>query len=132
MTTWTADELARIGQADELRIAALRADDSLRRPTTIWVVADGDELYVRSAHADQAAWWRATRVRHQGHISAGGIERDVTFAEVPDPDENDRIDAAYRAKYRRYPAAYTDAVVNPEARATTIRLVPLDGLVISG
>ena len=124
MTTWSAQDLARIGGADELNIAAVRADGSLRRPTTIWVVADGDDLYVRSAYTASAAWYRATRVRHEGHISAGGAERDVTFADVTDPAVNDRVDAAYRAKYRRYPSSYTDSVVSASARSTTIRLVP--------
>ena len=48
MTTWTNDELDQIGDADELRIAALRPDGTLRNPVTIWVVRRGDELYVRS------------------------------------------------------------------------------------
>jgi hypothetical protein len=38
MSTWTSDELTRIAAADELEIAALRADGTLRRPVTIWMV----------------------------------------------------------------------------------------------
>ena len=41
MSGWTADELTRIGRADELRIASRRADGSLRPFITIWVVRDG-------------------------------------------------------------------------------------------
>ena len=37
---------------------------------------------------------------------------------------DDQIDGAYRAKYRRYSGTYVDPVVAPEARATTIKLVP--------
>jgi hypothetical protein len=48
MTTWTSDELTRIGAADELEIASLRDDGTLRKPVTIWVVRLGDDLYVRS------------------------------------------------------------------------------------
>ena len=50
MTAWTADELDRIGRADELRIASRRADGSLRPYVTIWTVRSGDDIYVRSAH----------------------------------------------------------------------------------
>ena len=35
MRGWTTEELDKIGAADELRIAALRADGSLRPYTTI-------------------------------------------------------------------------------------------------
>jgi hypothetical protein len=45
MSTWTSDELVRIGGAEELRIAPLRADGTLRNPVIIWVVRHGDELY---------------------------------------------------------------------------------------
>jgi hypothetical protein len=38
---------------------------------------------------------------------------------------NDSIDAAYRGKYARYDATYVDPLFAPEARAATIRLVPL-------
>ncbi|HEX3201346.1 MAG TPA: DUF2255 family protein, partial [Actinomycetes bacterium] len=38
MSDWTAEELDTIGAADELEVAALRPDGSLRRFTTIWVV----------------------------------------------------------------------------------------------
>jgi hypothetical protein len=37
---------------------------------------------------------------------------------------NDEIDAAYRAKYGRYDASLVEPMASPEARATTIWLVP--------
>ena len=50
MTKWTSEELTKIGTAEELRIASLRRDGTLRNPVTIWVVRLGDDLYVRSAN----------------------------------------------------------------------------------
>jgi hypothetical protein len=44
MTTWTSDELKKIGTAEELKIASLRADGTLRKPVIIWVVRLGDDL----------------------------------------------------------------------------------------
>jgi hypothetical protein len=64
-----------------------------------------------------------TQVRHEGHIRAGGVDKDVAFADA-DPDLNDQIDAAYRDKYRRYGPSIVGGVVNPGARAATIKLVP--------
>ena len=43
--------------------------------------------------------------------------------EVTDPAINDKIDAAYRVKYRRYPQ-YVAPLFVPEARAATIQLAP--------
>jgi hypothetical protein len=124
VSTWTSDELDRIGRAQELEIASVRRDRTQRKPVTIWVVRHGDDLYVRAYKGPDAAWFRGTQVRHEGHIRAGGVDKDVTFVEETDPGINDQIDAAYRTKYRRYGARYVDPMVAPEARAATIKLVP--------
>jgi hypothetical protein len=39
-------------------------------------------------------------------------------------DLNDQIDAAYRTRYSRYAASVIDAIVSPQARAATLRVVP--------
>jgi hypothetical protein len=121
--TWTADELDRIDARDELQIAARRGDGSLRAPVIIWVVREGDELYVRSVNGPDAAWYRATHARHEGHVSAGGVEKDVAFEDASGRLD-DRLDAAYRSKYRRYSENTLRAITSPRARSTTLRLVP--------
>jgi hypothetical protein len=68
-------------------------------------------------------WFPGTQVRHQGHVRAGGVDKDITFADA-DPDLNDQIDAAYRDKYRRYGPGIIGGVMSPGARAATIKLVP--------
>jgi hypothetical protein len=123
-TTWSKDELDKIGRAEELKIAPARRDDTLTKPVTIWVVRHGDDLYVRCYKGHGGAWFRAAQARHEGRIRAGGIEKDVNLVEETDSHINGQIDAAYRTKYRRYGAQYVDAMVAAEARATTIKLVP--------
>ena len=122
MTAWTADELDRIGGADELHLETRRADGTLRKPVTMWVVRHGDDLYVRSVYGRGSNWFQGTQDRHEGHIQAGGVDKDVLFIETD--EVNDEIDAAYRTKYQRYPAEYVDPMARPDARAATIRLVP--------
>jgi hypothetical protein len=124
MPAWTKDELDKIGQADELEIASVRHDGTLSNSVTIWVVRIGNDLYVRSYKGRRGAWFRAAQVRHEGHIRAGGIEKDVTFVEETNPVTDGRLDTAYRTKYRGYGAQYVDPMVAAEARAATIRLVP--------
>jgi hypothetical protein len=123
MAAWTGEELDKIGRADELQIASLRRDGMLGKPVTVWVVRVADDLYVRSGYGRDAAWLRGTQLRHKGRIEAGGVAKDVAFADA-DPILDDRIDAAYRAKYRRYGARWVNATVAPEARSATLRLVP--------
>jgi hypothetical protein len=124
MSGWTLEELVRIGQADELDLASQRRDGSLRDPVTMWVVRDGDDLYVRSMHGGAGAWFRGTQTRRRGHIRSGGVDKDVTFVIDTDSALNDRIDAAYRDKYRRYGDRIVGGVVNPASRESTIKLVP--------
>ena len=121
-TGWTSDELARIGEADELTVSPLRADGRPGRAVPIWVVRVGDELYVRSWRGDDGAWYRAAKARGKGHVSSGGVERDVDFV-AADEAVSDAIDAAYRDKYARYPS-YVEPMVTAQARATTLKLVP--------
>ena len=119
MTAWTADELTRIGSAEELQIASIRPDGTLRKPVTIWVIRDGEGLYVRSVKGPTALWFRGTQDKHKGRIRAGGVEKDVTFVDA-EHNINDDVDAAYRAKYRRYAGSTLNSVLTAQARSTTI------------
>lgn len=124
MLTWTEDELNKIGRAEELQIASLRRDDTLRKRVTIWVVRVGDDLYIRSVNGRTSAWFRGVQTRHAGHIRAGGVDKDVTFVEESDPEITEQIDAAYRTKYRRYAASIINSTLTPQAHSATLKLVP--------
>ena len=122
MSAWTSDELDAVGGAEELRLASVTADGTLRKPVTIWVVRVGDGLYVRSVFGRGSGWFRGVQARHEGRISAGGVEKEVEFVEVGEP--KDAIDEAYRTKYAHYPTDVVDPTVGPEAHAATLQLVP--------
>ena len=88
---------------------------------TIWVVREGDDVYVRSVNGRGSSWFRGAQTRHEAHIRAGGVERDV---ELVESDElSDAVDVAYREKYGRYPTI-VPSIVAPQARAATLKLVP--------
>jgi len=122
MTTRASDELNKIGKAKELKIVSLRRDSTLRNLVVIWVV--GDHLYVRAYKGRTGLWFRGTQERHEGHIRAGGIVKDVTFVDEAVPDINDQIDVANRTKYHWYGAQYLDPMLTAEARSATIKPVP--------
>lgn len=122
MSAWTPDELARIQAAQELEIAPVRRDGTLRRPVPIWVVRAGDDLYVRAAYLEGSGWHRVARTSRRARIRAGGVDKDVTVEEAHGA-VNEQVDAAYRAKYGRY-ASIVDSITDAAHRATTLRLVP--------
>ena len=123
MTTWTDDELDRVGGAEELELASRRSDGGLRPYVTMWVVRVGNELYVRSANGPDNPWYRRARASGAGRVRGGGVERDVSFADA-DPGAHGDIDAAYHAKYDRYGPRIVGTVVGSDARPVTIRLEP--------
>ena len=124
MTPWTSIELSKIEMADELQLTSLRANGTPREAVTVWVVRVGDGIYVRAYKGRHGPWFRGVQARHEGHIQAGGVQKDVTFVEELNPAINNQIDAAYRLKYRQYSAQYVEALVTAEARAATLQLVP--------
>jgi hypothetical protein len=123
MAAWTREELERIGAAEELELASLRRDGTMRPYVTMWVVRTGDDLHVRSAYGPDNPWFRRAKASGAGRIRAGGLERDVTFAE-PAPGVHAAIDTAYHSKYDRYGPRIVGSVVGPDAEAVTIKLVP--------
>ncbi len=123
MNTWTSDELNKIGKTEEIQLSSLLQDGTLRKPVTIWVVRLGDDLYVRSVNGRDGIWFRSTQVRHEGHIQAGGVKKDVSFVDA-DPQLNDQIDVLFRTKYGHYDASIVNTDLTSEARASTLKLVP--------
>jgi hypothetical protein len=122
VSAWTSDELDKIAATDELQLASLRSDGTLRKPVTIWVIRHVDDLYVRSVYGRGSNWFRGVEERHEGHIRAGGVDKDVEFVEVD--EVSDELDEAYRSKYGHYPARFVDPIVADRARAATLKLMP--------
>lgn len=80
-------------------------------------------LYVRSTYWPDNPWYRRTSASGAGRVRAGGVERDVAF-ERPGPEVDAEVDVAYHAKYDRHGPVIVGTVVDRQAAATTLRLVP--------
>jgi hypothetical protein len=124
VNTWSNGVLKRIAETDDLHVAPFREDGvTYGTPTWIWsVVADGS-LYVRAYNGKQSRWYRAALREGAGRITAAGMTKEVSFEAVEEAND-DRIDAAYRAKYGTSP--YLAPMISAGARAATMRLVPRD------
>ena len=120
---WSKDELRRIAETDDLHVSPFRDDGRTDgTPTWIWsVVVEGD-LYVRAYNGTSSRWYQAALRQKAGRITVAGMTKDVGFEPVEGPI-NDRIDDAYRAKYKSSP--YLRAMIGKGARAATVRVMPL-------
>jgi hypothetical protein len=121
---WSETDLSQIDGHDEVRIASQRPDGTMSSSRIIWAVRLGDKVYVRSVNGPGSAWYRSTRHRREGQLRAGSLAKDVTMLDVDHADAvEDRIDAAYRAKYASYPGPVA-RITADQARATTLQLLP--------
>ena len=122
MTTWPKDELRKIAEADDLHISPFREDGkTYGTPTWIWSVVVDDGLYVRGYNGQKSRWYQATVRQKAGRISTAGMTREVTFEPVDGPI-NDRIDDAYRAKYKGSPNL--KPMIGTRARFATVKIAP--------
>ena len=122
MSTWTSHDARAVAAPEEVRVVTRRADGTLRRPRIIWVVADGDRVFVRSTNGRTAAWFRGALATGTGQVLAGGTTYEVGFSEAAE-DDLPLVDAAYRRKYARYPSI-VDHLVGAGPREATLELTP--------
>lgn len=120
--TWSKDELRKIAEADDLHISPFREDGkTYGTPTWIWSVVVDDALYVRGYNGQKSRWYQAAVQQKAGRITTAGIAKEVTFEPAKGPI-NDRIDDAYRAKYKGSP--YLSPMIGTRARSATVKIAP--------
>jgi len=125
MTTWPTHDLAKIAATDDLLISPLREDGKTHgTPTWIWSVVVHGALYVRAYNGKASGWYRAALQQKAGRITAAGLPIDVIFEPVGG-EIQDRIDEAYRAKYRC--SSYLKPMLGDRARSGTVRVIPSGG-----
>lgn len=122
MSVWTEDELKRIASTDDLHISPFREDGvTYGTPTWIWSVLAENKLYVRPYNGSSSRWYKAAMRQKAGRINAAGITKEVGFEPV-EGSINDRIDDAYRVKYKSSP--YLQPMIGSRARAATVKITP--------
>lgn len=125
MSAWTKEELRKIAETDDLHIAPFREDrKTYGTPTWIWSVAVDDGLYVRPYNGENSRWHQAAMRQKAGRITAGGLTKEVRF-EAAERAMNERIDKAYRAKYKGSP--YLKPMIAERLHAFTVKVMPMAG-----
>jgi hypothetical protein len=122
LMTWSKDELRKIAEADDLQVSPFREDGkTYGTPTWIWSVVVDDALYVRGYHGQKSRWYQAAVQQKAGRITTAGMTKEVTFEPANGPI-NDRIDDAYRAKYKG--SSYLSPMIGTRARSATVKIAP--------
>ena len=97
------------------------APDGPEHSTIIWVVVDGDDVFVRSWRGATARWYREARANPHVTIVAG--QQRITASVVPATDAESvrRCSEGFLRKYRGSKSAL--AMVADEILDTTLRVV---------
>lgn len=124
MSAWSKEDLRKMAEADDLHIAPFRDDGvTYGTPTWIWSVVVDDALYVRGYNGQQSRWYQAAMKQKAGRITIAGMTKDVVFGPVRGAI-NDRINDAYREKYKR--SSYLKPMISQRARSATVKIMQRD------
>ena len=116
-----ANVLNELANAEEIEIETRSATGRTHR-TTIWVVVDDNNVYVRSVRGRNGRWYQEITANPDAAIHVDG-QRLVVYA-VPVTDEAliARVSNSYLRKYRGSP--FVNSLVREEVLPTTLRLEP--------
>lgn len=112
-----------IDAAYEVRIETQRLDGRTRS-TIIWIMVDGDDVFVRSVRGDRSHWFQAATDDDRPLALIVGKNRIPVRAVLAEDDESvARTSRALERKYAKDPAL--SSMLRPHTLATTLRLEPV-------
>jgi hypothetical protein len=94
-----------------------------RHRVPIWVVVDGEDVFVRSYRGPRGRWYREIRER-PGALIVGSERIPVRAVLADDETSKRRTSTALRRKYRK--GTSLDSMLVPAVLDTTLRLEPAD------
>jgi len=117
MSDFTAQERQQLDETDEVHVGFRPAQ---RIP--IWIVVDGDKVYVRSVKGPDGKWYQALAAGRPFTLRAGSSEWSIVGEHVSDQAEIERVSEAFSRKYNsRWPGP-TAAMLRAEVLPTTLRI----------
>ena len=109
-----------LARTEEVIIETTSASGAVHR-TIIWVVVDGEDVFVRSVNGDGARWYREAVDHPDVGFDVGGTRIAARVVAAADPDSVTRCSAALRVKYASDPALRS--MLRPHTLATTLRVL---------
>jgi hypothetical protein len=116
-----AETLELLAATREVRIETSRQGGQAHS-TIIWVVVDGDAVFVRSWKGAGARWYREVSANPEVALVAGDQRVSATAVSATDPDSIRRCSDGFLTKYRKSKSALS--MVADEILDTTLRLDP--------
>src|SRR6266567_8041914 len=116
-----ANVLNQLANAEEIEIETRSATGRTHR-TTIWVVVDDNNVYVRSVRGRNGHWYQEITANPDAAIHVDGRRLVVHAVPVTDEALIARVSNDYLRKYRDDPSA--NSMVLEETLPTTLRLEP--------
>ena len=124
MATFSEEILDRLRDAREVDIETTRKSGAKAR-TTIWIVVDGGDVFVRSEYGDDGWWYRHLQARPDGAVHIRGRDAApiaVHAIQADDTNSIERCSEAIRSKYGS--GRSVDMMIRPEVLHATLRLEP--------
>jgi hypothetical protein len=118
---FSRDVLDLLDTTEEIHIQTRRPDGRTPK-TTIWVMVDGDDVFVRSVRGDRGHWYQAVLEDPKVTIHAAGRAIAARATAATDDDSVARCSAAITRKYAGVPGE--KSMLKPRTLETTLRLEP--------
>lgn len=119
---FSSDDLRAIDRAKEIEVETSAGPDADVHRTIIWVVVDGDDVFVRSWRGVTARWFREALANPDIAINIDGRRIPARAVPARDPGSISRTSAGLLQKYDGDTA--TPSMVRDEILDTTLRLDP--------
>ena len=106
----------------EIDIETSRAPGAPVHRTTIWAVADGTDVYIRSLKGDDSRWYRELTANPDAVVRVGDEAVAVRAVPAADDDSIERASEGLRRKYSDSRAL--QSMLEEDMLHTTVKLEP--------
>jgi len=117
----STEELEEIGTAKLVEIETRSSGRVFR--TVIWVVVDGEDVFVRSVRGRAGRWFQRALADPEVNLRVGDARFRFTALPAADADSVERTSGALRRKYRK--GGSLESMLRDEVLDTTLLLQPM-------
>ncbi len=119
MAGFSSDILSDLSKVREVKIRTEKHPDSA---VVIWIVVEGNEVFVRSFRGPKGRWYRDLAAGGPASLEVGRRRLAVHAEPARDEASVARVSREFLSKYGS--SSYAQAMVKPDVLRTTLRLVP--------
>jgi hypothetical protein len=115
-------DTATLNALRDLKEVAIRTEKHPNSAVTIWIVVDGDTVFIRSVKGATGRWYKDLAQGGPATLEFDGRQVPVQAIPATDAASVERASRQYLSKYRTSP--YAEPMVRAEVLPTTLRLEP--------